>query len=290
MRGDKYSALWVSHSSIGDFQKCPRAYFLHNVYKDPQSGNKLTLMTPPLALGQTVHDVIESLSVLPVEKRFIEPLVSKFEQAWKKVEGKKGGFPSILVENQYKERGRAMLKRVLDHPGPLKNLAVKINMDLPYFWLSEEDNIILCGRIDWLEYFQDSDQVHIIDFKTGKSEEDARSLQLPIYHLLVRNCQPRKVQKVSFWYLNRNNSPSEQPLPNLNKSQEKILAIAKKIKLARQLNRLTCTHQNGCRSCRPYEAILRGEAEYVGINDFRQDVYVNLDTESSEEKRGSVIL
>ena len=42
MAVDKYTAVWVSHSSMGDFLKCPRAYFLHNVYKDPKtdSGKK----------------------------------------------------------------------------------------------------------------------------------------------------------------------------------------------------------------------------------------------------------
>ena len=66
---DKYSAVWVSHSSISDFLKCPRAYFLRNVYKDPATGHKITVVTPPLSLGTAVHEVIESLAVLPVEER-----------------------------------------------------------------------------------------------------------------------------------------------------------------------------------------------------------------------------
>ena len=61
---DKYTAYWVSHSSINDFLKCPRAYFLKNVYKDPKTGRKIKLISPPLALGQAVHEVVESLSVL----------------------------------------------------------------------------------------------------------------------------------------------------------------------------------------------------------------------------------
>src|ERR1035437_4279352 len=34
MAQDKFNAVWVSHSSIGDFLKCPRLYYLHNVYKN----------------------------------------------------------------------------------------------------------------------------------------------------------------------------------------------------------------------------------------------------------------
>lgn len=289
MAQDKYTAVWVSHSSISDFLKCPRAYFLNNVYRDPKTGHKITLMSPPLALGQVVHAVLESLSVMPAEKRFVEPLALKFEKVWEKVSGKKGGFENSDVEEKYKKRGKAMLSQVLNNPGPLAKLAVKIKMELPYFWLSEKDNIILCGKIDWLEYFPDTDTVHIIDFKTGKSYEDPKSLQLPIYHLLVSNCQKRMTSKASYWYLARSEAPVEQKLPDLDKAHKKILKIAKKIKLARQLKRFKCKHKTGCRTCRPYEAIIRGDAEFVGTDDFQQDVYIRSIT-SAENEESSVIL
>jgi ATP-dependent helicase/DNAse subunit B len=61
--------------------------------------------------------------------------------------------------------------------------------DLPHYWLSEDDGIILCGKIDWLQYLPDTDSVHIVDFKTSKNKEKANSLQLPIYLLLVSNTQ-----------------------------------------------------------------------------------------------------
>src|SRR3990167_11317573 len=64
---DKFSAVWISHSSIGDYLKCPRAYYLKNVYRDPKTNHKITLMQPSLALGQIVHEVIESLSRLQVD-------------------------------------------------------------------------------------------------------------------------------------------------------------------------------------------------------------------------------
>jgi len=42
---EKYGAVWVSHTSINDFKKCPRAYFLKNVYKDPETNKKIKIMT-----------------------------------------------------------------------------------------------------------------------------------------------------------------------------------------------------------------------------------------------------
>jgi CRISPR/Cas system-associated exonuclease Cas4 (RecB family) len=275
MTGDKYSAVWVSHTSISDFLKCPKAYFLKHVYKDPKTNHKIKLMLPPLALGQAVHEVIESLSVLPVEDRFSEPLLKRFEISWKKVAGKKGGFLSDNVEQGYKIRGEAMLKRVMDHPGPITKQAVKIKMDLPNYWLSEEENIILCGKIDWLKYLPVTDSVHIIDFKTGKNEEDGDSLQLPIYLLLVTNCQKRPVEKASYWYLERNNELTECILPDIKSAHKRVLDIARKIKLARTLEKYACPMGNGCNHCKPYEVILKGNAQLVGADEYNADVYIS---------------
>ncbi|MBI4130036.1 PD-(D/E)XK nuclease family protein [Candidatus Roizmanbacteria bacterium] len=279
---DKFTATWVSHSSISDFLACPRAYFLNNVYRDRKTGHKISLMNAPMALGQAVHAVIESLSIIPVDRRFDESLIAKFEKAWLNVSGKKGGFSSEEQENRYRRRGEEMLRRVMEHPGPLKHLAVKIKQDLPYYWISEEDNIILCGKIDWLEYLPETNSVHIIDFKTSKGEEHHDSLQLPIYHLLVANCQVRPATKASYWYLERNNVAVEQVLPDLKEAHEKVLSVAKEIQLARKLNRFVCPH-GLCRACRPLERIIKGEGEFVGVNDFGQDVYVLVNLEETAE-------
>lgn len=233
----------------------------------------MAIVSPPLSLGQAVHEVIESLSVLTVDRRLEEPLLAKFNQAWEKVKGKQGGFLSKEEEIRYKERGKEMLGRVERNPGPLKNLAVKIQMELPYYWLSEKDNIILCGKIDWLEYLKDEEAVHIIDFKTGKNEEKEDSLQLPIYYLLVSHTQDRPVNKVSYWYVDRDNQPVEQKLTDLDKAEEKILKIAKEMKLARQLKRFKCPH-DGCRNCLPLERILQGEGELVGTDELGREIYI----------------
>lgn len=288
---DKYTAVWVSHTSISDFLKCPRSYYLKNVYKDPKTKHKVQLMAPPLALGSAVHVVLESLSVLPTDKRFDEPLLKKFDEAWKKVTGKQGGFLSADVEQTYKKRGEDMIRRAQEHPGPLARLAVKIKEDLPYYWLSEEDNIILCGKIDWLEYLPEIDSVNILDFKTSKTEEDSSSLQLPIYHLLVHNCQRRKVEGASYWYLGLNDELTPKELPDLIEAHETVLKVAREMKTARSLERYRCPHgDEGCYACRPMERILKGEGEFVGENEYRQDVYILPTKEEKPDEEESVIL
>lgn len=273
MAKDKYTAVWVSHSSMSDFLKCPRAYYLRNVYKDPKTRHKITQTKPALALGQVVHDVIDEISTLPVKERLSIDLTKRLDIHWEKVHGKLGGFTSKEEENEYKKRGIKMLEMLQNHPGPLVNKAVKIPQDLPHYWISEEDNIILCGKIDWLEYIETNDSVHILDFKTGKNEEGSGSLQLPIYYLLAINTQKRKVGKASYWYLGKNNIPTEMPLPDAEEAYKRIMEIAKRIKLGREINHFICPTE-GCFACTPLERIISGEGELVGVSDYKQDVYI----------------
>ncbi len=289
MSKDPYSAVWVSHTSLSDYSICPRAYFLKNVYRNPRTGHKIKLMSPPLALGQVVHEVIESLSQMPVAERFRESLVSKFHFAWTRVAGKKGGFINPETELAYRKRGEQMMIRLMRSPGPLQNKAVKIKMDLPQFWLSEKDNIILCGKIDWLEYLPDTDSVHIIDFKTSKLEEEKDSLQLPIYYLLVRQCQSKRISKVSYWYLEQEKGLTEQQLPDLDTVTEKLHETAQRIKTARKLSVFPCSKKTGCYACKPFEKILRGEAEYVGLGSYKEDIYI-VENSRFLHKKESVIL
>lgn len=278
---DKFSAVWVSHSSISDFLKCPRCYYLKNVYKDPKTNHKIAVMSPALALGQAVHEVIEGLSLLPTSERFRESLLAKYDRAWQKISGERGGFTSAEQEAKFKERGAAMLRRVMNHPGPVERRAVKIKMDLPHYWLSESDGIILCGKIDWLEWLPEKEAVSIVDFKTGKVDEDAESLQLPIYHLLVANCQKWPVDSAFYWYLERDDELSQCELPDLETAHTRVLEVAKQIKLARKLELFKCK-KDGCFACRDYEAVLRGEAKLVGTDEMRRDIYIMPDHTQAE--------
>lgn len=272
---DEYSATWVSHSSISDFLKCPRSYYLRNVYKNPKTGHKMAIVTPPMALGQAVHEVIESLAVLPVEERLKISLVKRLDPVWIKIAGKKGGFKTHEEEVVYRERAVQMLINLQENPGPILEKAIKIKskMNLPHFWLNEEDGIILCGKIDWLKYNDKDDSVRIIDFKTGKNEEKEDSLQLPIYLLIATNTQTKDVKGASYWYLDRDDGLVEKELPDLGESYDNVYKVAKRIQLARKINHFKCP-KDGCYACRPYEKILKGEGEFVGVSDTKQDVYV----------------
>ncbi|KKR89525.1 MAG: hypothetical protein UU39_C0033G0006 [Candidatus Woesebacteria bacterium GW2011_GWD1_41_12] len=272
---DEYNATWVSHSSISEFLKCPRAYYLKYVYKNPKTGHKMTVITPPLALGQAVHEVLESLAILPVEERLKISLVKKLDPVWLKITGKKGGFKNFEEEGEYRGRAVQMLINLQENPGPILEKAIKIKskMNLPHYWLNAEEGIILSGKIDWLQYVEKDDSVRIIDFKTGKNEEKEDSLQLPIYILIATNKQSKDISGASYWYLDRDDGIVDKKLPDIKESYDKVYKVAKRIQLARKINHFKCP-KGGCYACRPYERILKGEGEFVGVSDTRQDIYV----------------
>jgi len=283
MAKDKYSAVWVSHSSMGDFLKCPRAYYLHNIYKDPKTRRKMSVVGPALSLGTAVHGVVEGLADFKAEERFAgRDLLAEYEKQWEKVSGEKGGFKNTEEEAEWKARGKVMIERVIAHPGPLVKKALKLkggkNDMLPNFFLSEEENIILCGKIDWLEYVPEDDSVRVLDFKTGKRDEDGESLQLPIYLLLLHALQKRKVSGASYWYLDREDEPKPVELPSLDIAREKVLAVARAVKVARENGAFACPRvlagNSPCFACAPYEAILRGEAKYLGVGEYNQDLFL----------------
>ena len=290
---DKYTAVWVSHSSMGDFIKCPRSYYLHNMYKDPRTGHKVSIVSPHMSLGIAVHEVLEGLADFPADTRMDRDLLALYEAEWKKVSGKKGGFSSDEEEAEFKIRGKVMLEKVTCDPRFLVNKCIKLPQDkMPCnFYLSEEHNIILNGLVDWIEYLPQTDSLHIIDFKTGKNEEKDGSLQLPIYLLLCDALhKKRKVTKASYWYL-ESDKLIEKKLPDIDIARQEVLDVALKVKDARDTAKrdgvekaFVCPHgaydittkTGGCSSCRPYEFILAGDSavEFVGVGGFSQDMYV----------------
>lgn len=289
MYQDKIKDLWVSHSSINDFLTCPRAYYIKHIYRNPKTNNKVNIINPALALGSTVHQVLEALSIVKSDERLKQPLLEDFNKAWEKVSGKQGGFKDDAQELEYKNRGSIMINRVLFHPGPIVEKAVKLSSPdslPPRYYISPEENIILCGKIDWLEYVPADDSVHIIDFKTGMNEENDDSLQLPIYALLVKNCQNRKVSKISYWYLESDNEPKEMPFPDLDKAKEKILSVAREMREAREKGHMVCP-KGGCFACKPLEQIVAGKAEFIKTDDY-QDIFIIPKYDSKESPKEDV--
>ena len=68
---DKYKAVWVSYSSISDYLHCPRAYYLKNVCKTPDTNRKIEVTSPALSLGKAVHNTLEPLAKVSIDDRLV---------------------------------------------------------------------------------------------------------------------------------------------------------------------------------------------------------------------------
>ncbi len=127
---DKYTAVWVSHSSISDFLKCPRAYYLKNMYKNPNTGKKIEIVKPPLALGSSVHNVLEPLARLAPKSRFDTDILNAFDLEFSKYVGKRGGFRDDTEFETYKLKGHKMLQNVIANKSILENTTLTLQKEL----------------------------------------------------------------------------------------------------------------------------------------------------------------
>lgn len=260
--------VYISPSSIADFEKCPQLYYLRNVFRTVR-GLKLQQITPALALGQTVHDAIDRLIKLEPSDRSLNRLLEEFEWSWQAISGPKGGFTT--EEQEYKQRGTEMLNRFWENPHFHTAVGAKIP-NFPKVDLGEK--LILTGKLDWVE--QDGESYHIIDFKTGKNEQRADSMQLPTYALMVHEIFNTNNIKASYWYLDKMAEMQPVELPDLAKSKVLLSQKGEIIKLARSTNSMRC--QSGgqsCYACADMLAISKGVGKLVSIDPARkQEIYI----------------
>ena len=93
--------------------------------------------------------------------------------------------------------------------------------------------------------------------------------------MLLNNLQKRKVSGAAYWYLERDDEPISVNLPDAKKAYENVIEAARKVKIAREKKEFNCPRgEGGCFACLPFEKILKGEAQYIGISGHGQDMYI----------------
>ncbi len=271
---DKFKAFWNSHSSISAFKNCPLGYYYGNIYKDKDK-KKISTVSPHLTLGCAVHAPLEALAEIPSEERKNTKFAPAFFKTWEEFDGEKGGFKDAEEEESYKLRGIEMLKNVKENIHHLEGetaFLIPDKNDLPWFWLSEEENLILAGKLDFL--LKKEDCYYVIDFKSGMKDEHSDSLQLPIYRLLLNHFLGESDFKAAYWNIGRDKSPIEKKIPSLEESRELVLDVARKMKQARLDNKFECPRgENFCFACRDYQKIISGDAKFVGYGTYGAKLY-----------------
>ncbi len=215
---DKYKAIWLSHSSYENYIKCPRLYYLANIYKDPHTKNKISVTSPYIALGVAVHTVLEPLMYIKAENRKEINLIMKYDEAFNYWRGDMGGWQDKEEEYSFYKRGKVMIEKVkknfeskddfiLNQKSIRSSLYYKGDM-IPNIILEERENIILCGSIDWIAYsknpLKSKPEIIVLDFKTGRNEESEESKQLLLYKILFESLQDKwQVDRYAYYYLDK---------------------------------------------------------------------------------------
>ncbi len=166
-------------------------------------------------MGSAVHNAITLFYHLPPAQQNKESLIKGLEQTWRNFDiapeidtlplGKVGGFKTKEQERAAYRETQKMLKNFYNMrqadwnihylPTPsfarsiedYKNLIVPLNKDYD-----------ISGKFDLV--VKEESGLHIIDFKTGKSEENS-NFQLRFYKLLAAKNFNQPVTKASFYYL-----------------------------------------------------------------------------------------
>ncbi len=268
---DFQKILWISHSAISSFERCPHLYYYEYEYRNPQTGNRIQITNPYLALGSSVHETIEELVDVPIKERVKIPLKERFQQIFENYRGLRGGFISKKKEDDFYKRGLKMVEMV-ESSGFLKKPSTSLDSNFPTVDLLGSD-VKLVGSIDWVEVLS-SGGAHIIDFKTGNSKEKNGSLQLPIYKILAKNNLSINIEKVSYWYLQTDKTPLSQEIGDEEHYLPILREKAKAIKKAKEENYFPCNYSGRCFSCSDYEQIFKGNAVKVDAPGMRKkDTY-----------------
>lgn len=256
------NTIWVSHSSLSDFEKCPRLYYLRNIYRDKTHGNnfKIQVASPYLSLGEIVHDAIDNyIDRYTKNERNKDKLMYELSRGWLLKPGKIGGFKSSSQEQEFKDRSVAMAERFYKNKDFSQKSPIR-SSQFPKKKLFSDKDIILVGNFDWLENFKDG--LHLLDFKTGRLEEKEDSLQLPIYSILANENFEKFVRKTSYWYLDRDDEPKEVKMKDLEESLRTIKG--RSIKIEDAIKKVNFSNKDyGCPYCKEYDIVVNNKAEHV---------------------------
>lgn len=261
-------AIFVSYTSLSDFLKCPRAYFLKNIYRDPKTNFRLQVASPYLSLGSTVHDAIKWYLDLKGQVTK-EQLEEKYRNLWLKYRGKKGGFESREQEGDFGKRGLKMLDNFFTNAQILEKITHHV--DFPKLNLFED--VILMGNFDFVGEKEDG-TLHVLDFKTG-SKDEKDPIQLYIYAILAEANLGKPVSSASFWYLDRDDAPRDIVLDPLEPKLEWLKEKGKLLKQAIGEGVWDCKDgEELCNECKIYTALIGGKGEFQ-FSDYRykKDVY-----------------
>lgn len=185
----KLSLTEFSYSRIDTYQMCAAKYFYSYIQKEPRQFGEAAV------LGNIVHAVLEDV-VSNTEQLSIDNMKQKYQDHTLELD------PDGKISSLMLNVGSEIIEEFYDlNEGKLFDVFEK---ELGFRFII--GNYIINGFIDRVDVI--GDEVHIVDYKTGKREVAAKdvhaNLQLGIYALAASILFPNKTITASLHYLRTN--------------------------------------------------------------------------------------
>lgn len=221
----------ISHYKATTYQKCPRAYYFE--YLDPEIvpiKRQLKKPRPELEVGNTVHLTLFNYFKEPSSERSFITLKRILDRVWKPPQGERYGFVSIEEERRWYREALMMLKIFYEQQSDTQHLfyvpdpqsreeIIKIPLDT---------DLVLMGKVDRIDELADG--LHVIDYKTGKSQNDD-DFQIMTYVILAKQRFGKTVKKASYFYLRTGSWKTYSPSAGDEQvTAEKFRRVVKTIK------------------------------------------------------------
>ncbi len=176
----------LSVSALNNYLLCPWKYFFTNLIRIPEAPNKYAMF------GSAVHDALKSyfMRFLEGEKKDEEYLVRRFKESL---------FRQPIDEKDFEEMYMKGAKALEGYYAAHREEwgANKFSVEWGIDGISLSDKVKINGRLDKVEFLDDTPHVRVIDYKTGKpksrNEIEGKTKgsdgnykrQLIFYHLLL---------------------------------------------------------------------------------------------------------
>ncbi len=246
-----------SYSKLELFDKCKQKYYFN--YLDPEIAPIKKQFLKPRdykTKGSAVHGAITLFYHLDPGKRTFNNLKKCLEKAWfsetepnkKPPLGETGGFKDLKHERKVYLESLGLLHNFfeMDENPDLFFVPVKTIKDSFEDYekmIKPLNNRFISGKFDRIDKFDN--KLRVVDFKTGKSKNGF--FQLEFYKLLTELNFNKKVNQVSYYYLN------DKKIQNFDVSKtdnEKIKnKILKKIKNIEKTKRFSPNPGRFCNHC-----------------------------------------
>ena len=185
----------ISYTKLSTFKFCPFKYKLIyiNGWHIPSN--------PYISLGLTVHNVLDEYHKRSLGKS--EEILSLYDELWVN-----NGFSEPSEALEFYQEGRHMIEDFYDWDKKRRDEGVKtIYTEKNFSFNIKNGRYIVMGIIDRIDRYPDG-KVEVIDYKTHREEWSKErlegDLQLTIYSIGLKNSLGLKADKLSYYFLYRN--------------------------------------------------------------------------------------